>query len=291
MKILLALDASQASEHILQEVAKRPWPDGSTCELLTVVPPALPYVMGPVAEAVEGAARKQVGRAAERLRSRQLNAKGLVRCGDPKRVILEQADAGHADLIMVGAHGGGALERFLLGSVSRPVLRHATCSVEIVRRPVRPDAHEYKVLLAVDGSDGAARAADAVAERPWPSGTEVRVLSALELHLNFFRAAFEIPALDPSHLQPQKEEAMRHAQKAIRAALEILERSGVTVTESLSVRLEPPKQIILEEAEEWGADLIILGSHGLRGVNRFLMGSTSEAVATHAKCSVEVVRA
>ena len=84
---------------------------------------------------------------------------------------------------------------------------------------------------------------------------------------------------------------MRHAQKAIRAALEILERSGVTVTESLSVRLEPPKQIILEEAEEWGADLIILGSHGLRGVNRFLMGSTSEAVATHAKCSVEVVRA
>jgi Universal stress protein family len=53
---------------------------------------------------------------------------------------------------------------------------------------------------------------------------------------------------------------------------------------------ETPKTIILDEATQWGADLIVLGSHGRRGAERFLMGSISEAVAMHAHCSVEVVR-
>lgn len=53
--------------------------------------------------------------------------------GSPKRVILEEAEAFGADLIVVGSHGHGALERFLLGSVSQAVALHAKCSVEIVR--------------------------------------------------------------------------------------------------------------------------------------------------------------
>jgi nucleotide-binding universal stress UspA family protein len=51
-----------------------------------------------------------------------------------------------------------------------------------------------------------------------------------------------------------------------------------------------PKELILEEAHKWGADLIVVGSHGRRGVNRFLLGSVSEAVASHARCSVEIAR-
>jgi nucleotide-binding universal stress UspA family protein len=46
----------------------------------------------------------------------------------------------------------------------------------------------------------------------------------------------------------------------------------------------------LSEAAEWEADLIVVGSHGRRGVNRFLLGSVSEAVALHANCSVEIIR-
>ena len=55
--------------------------------------------------------------------------------GPPKRVILEEAEAFGADLIVLGSHGYGAFERFLLGSVSQSVALHAKCSVEIVRRP------------------------------------------------------------------------------------------------------------------------------------------------------------
>jgi nucleotide-binding universal stress UspA family protein len=52
-----------------------------------------------------------------------------------------------------------------------------------------------------------------------------------------------------------------------------------------------PKEAILAEAERWGADLIVVGSHGYRGLTRLWLGSVSQAVASHAGCSVEIVRA
>jgi len=68
------------------------------------------------------------------------------------------------------------------------------------------------------------------------------------------------------------------------------EAAGLTTSESISVLAASPKELILQEAAEWAADLIVLGSHGSSGLSRFLIGSTSETVATHAACSVEVVR-
>lgn len=52
-----------------------------------------------------------------------------------------------------------------------------------------------------------------------------------------------------------------------------------------------PKSQILDVAKEWKADMIVVGSHGRTGLNRFLMGSVSQGVVNHAHCSVEVVRA
>jgi nucleotide-binding universal stress UspA family protein len=51
------------------------------------------------------------------------------------------------------------------------------------------------------------------------------------------------------------------------------------------------REKIIDAAEEWGADLIVVGSHGRSGIPRFLLGSVAEFVARHAKCSVEIVRA
>jgi nucleotide-binding universal stress UspA family protein len=289
MKILLAVDSSQASEKVLSEVAERPWPNGASVQVVTAVDLTPPYLLAPVGEVVQHSAKLLVARAAERLRTRGLAVEGLVLQGEPKAAILQHASIWPADLIIVGAHGSSALERFLLGSVSHAVLRHAHCSVEVVRGPQVTNG-SFRVLLATDGSGGSTHAAEVVAKAPWPAGTEVRVLSAVELQLSFLRAAFEIPALDSTHLEPQREQAMLRAQHAVRAALEILEPSRLKTCESISVLLEPPKQIIVEEAVEWKANLIVLGSHGLRGMDRFLLGSTSEAVAAHAPCSVLIVR-
>jgi len=108
--------------------------------------------------------------------------------------------------------------------------------------------------------------------------------------MSALQGAFEIPGLDTEHMESQRAAAMKRTEEAIDSALKILEAAGLTTSESISVLLATPKELILQEAAEWPADWIVLGSHGSSGLSRFLIGSTSETVATHATCSVEVVR-
>ena len=67
-------------------------------------------------------------------------------------------------------------------------------------------------------------------------------------------------------------------------------KNNKTISVDATIIPGPPRSAILDEAETWGADLIVLGSHGYRAWERFLLGSVSQAVVSHAKCSVEVVR-
>jgi nucleotide-binding universal stress UspA family protein len=83
---------------------------------------------------------------------------------------------------------------------------------------------------------------------------------------------------------------VQRAQSAVPPATEILSKTSPKVTESCSVLLSGPKNVIIEEADQTDVDLIVVGSHGHRGIERFMLGSVSEAVALHAHCSVEVIR-
>jgi nucleotide-binding universal stress UspA family protein len=162
--------------------------------------------------------------------------------------------------------------------------------VEIVRKGETKTSGGKRILLATDGSQSSQQAARSVASRPWPTGTEVRVLSVVELNLPMALALLEPPFVDAGRTEPIRAEAMQRAQNAIAAALEILANGGLKISDTVSVRTEGPKHIILDEASAWNADLIVVGSHGRTGLDRFMLGSVSEAVATHAHCSVEVVR-
>ena len=285
MKILLALDASPASKAALDAIAKRPWPAGSKVEVLTVVNTLEPWALTLIVEEMKAHAHQLVDSAAMHLHLQGLAAEGIVSEGDPKHVILDHAASTGADLVVVGAHGMTALEQFFLGSVSKAVLRHAPCSVAIVRKTA-----SSKILLAIDDSAGSRLAVESVAVRPWPAGTEIRVLSAVELGMSALQGAFEIPSLDAKHLETQRAAAMKRTEDAIDSARKTLEATGLTTSESISVLDQAPKEIILQEAAAWPADWIVLGSHGSSGLSRFLIGSTSETVATHAPCSVEIVR-
>ena len=146
MKILVAIDGSGHSEAVIDEIGRRHFPADSEVRVISVIEPAYLGEGGAdmqlydvIESALRDRARAAVEKAATRLRaneaSRGFNLTTEVFSGSPKGVILEEADLFGADLIVVGSHGHGMLDRFLLGSVSQAVALHATCSVEIVRSP------------------------------------------------------------------------------------------------------------------------------------------------------------
>jgi nucleotide-binding universal stress UspA family protein len=151
MKILLAIDDSKFSEAAVQSVIDRAAKEGAEVRVLHVVePPSMPlefvvsaagemagYMpkLGPEWEAESKRAETLVATIAAELRAKGMQATSVVEQGDPKSKIIEHAMQWHADLIVLGSHGRTGLDRFLLGSVSEAVARHAPCSVEIVKVP------------------------------------------------------------------------------------------------------------------------------------------------------------
>jgi len=150
MKILLAIDGSSHSNEAVNEVAKRPWPCGSSVHVVSVLQvPPLGLLGLPVAyfnDLIKPAtdhAEDVVHTATEKL-SKALGScayvYGDVLKGSPKWAIIEEANRWRADLIVLGAHGDGLLEGFAIGSIGHAVILHANCSVEIVRHRV---AHSH----------------------------------------------------------------------------------------------------------------------------------------------------
>lgn len=143
-----------------------------------------------------------------------------------------------------------------------------------------------KILLAVDDSSYSSAAAGVVGARPWPQGTTVRVLSVVE--------AVPLPATElwydtDNLVERAQQELQTRAKALVERVTQALQGSGLLAEPVL--REGDPRSVIVDEAEKWGADLIVLGSHGYTGLQRFLLGSVAHSVVSHAPCSVEVVRA
>lgn len=143
-----------------------------------------------------------------------------------------------------------------------------------------------KILLAIDGSACSDAAVEEVSRRPWPESSSVRVLTALEIPLPLTPEAWAIP---PDYFENMETGLRKQGQNVVDRALPKL-KANKTVSVDAVLVSGSPRSVILDEAESWGADLIVLGSHGYNALKRFLLGSVSQAVVSHAKCSVEVVR-
>lgn len=137
-RLLFAVDGSSAGDKALDFLTRWPWPVGVTVTVLhvrsAVAPPRLRRI--PVAsEEIEEQTKAQaiVERAVGRLHAANLPADGQVAVGETTTEILRLAQRVQTDLILVGTRRLSALQRFLLGSVSRGVVRHVPCSVLVVR--------------------------------------------------------------------------------------------------------------------------------------------------------------
>jgi len=142
-----------------------------------------------------------------------------------------------------------------------------------------------RILVAIDDSRFSQAAIETVIEQARPHDTDVRILHVVESPP--LLVAREMGGYDPA-LETALESQKQNAEALVLKATELLRARGLKVAATLEVG--DPKSKILDVAEEWRADLIVVGSHGRRGFERFLMGSVSDAVARHAKCSVQIVR-
>ncbi len=145
-----------------------------------------------------------------------------------------------------------------------------------------------KILLAVDGSDYSKFAVESVAARPWPPDSEVKVLSAIEIPFTPTPETWSLP--DSYYAQMEKNARESAVQATQEAADRLAQNSPSQLRISTATELGRARDVILDTAEKWDADLIVMGSHGYSAIKRFMLGSVSHAVATHAHCSVEIVR-
>ena len=145
-----------------------------------------------------------------------------------------------------------------------------------------------KILVATDGSRYSKMAVEECgrifASKP---GVELKIVSVFQ---NIFPIGGEPFAMSADYYRQFENEAKAEAEGFVAEAAEQARQKFSDAAVTTDVRPGTPGRELVEAAEEWGADLVVVGSHGRGFWGRMLIGSTSDAVMHHADCSVLIVR-
>ena len=291
MRVLLGVDGSQASDRAVSLVSNLAWPAGSTIDVITAHPsPAagsrtpgalLPLDLAREREnAVEVAAQGIADDAARRFTAPDLTVETRVVRDRASQAILDEAERFEVDLIVLGNRGHGAIASAVLGSTCLEVIDRSPRPLLIARRD-----RMVRILVGEDGSKCAAAAVDLLCRCPVFHGAGVRVLSVDDEETRW--SPWERGAA-------RRESDMAAAVKA-HAAREALAEATASTFRGAGMKAEAlvqdgsPAHQLVEAAADWDADLIVVGSRGLSGLERLLVGSVARAVLYHASCSVLVV--
>ena len=196
--------------------------------------------------------------------------------GRPAELILNQADAVGADLVAVGARGQSRVAELVLGSISHRVLMHATRPTLIVKGTARPI---QRVLVAVEGREDAKRIKEWLLVHPFANPVELRVLNVV----------VPIRVADPYNMggfESWSATLNSYAEDLVKTVGAELMGSRYTI--STRVVTGEVATTVAEQAKEM--DLVVVASHGRKGLERFLLGSTSHAIVHHVHCPILVIR-
>jgi nucleotide-binding universal stress UspA family protein len=297
-RILVPLDFSPASERALEQARELARAFGAEVHLLhkVVYPPPRPptevldrlddaaqfdYVLREVIERPEREARE--GLEARRLK---LDGEGIVvtthleKSGEPYERIEQAIESLTPDLLVMGTHGRTGLRKWLMGSVAEKALRHAPIDLLTLHddSPIaRADGGFGEILVATDFSRGARRALEAARRIARALGGSIALVHVLETRFAPNRGDDEpsiVPASDELRTQA------RRLLEAWRAS----EGEGLVLAEGHVV------QEIDRLADERGASLVCIGTQGLTGVRRALLGSVAEKLARFCHRPVLTVR-
>jgi len=206
----------------------------------------------------------------------------LQELGHPVDAIIAVAGREKADLIVVGSRGRSRLEELFLGSVSSGVLHYAHCPVLIERGDPRP---MRRILLASDGSAGSSKAAEAACALARGFEACLNVLNVNAPAGRFHKSA---AGLHPAQTPEEVEESERRHHSVEASVEAAAKETGIAF--QISEERGHVGESIVRYADAENCDLIVMGSRGLGGFERLLVGSVSNYVAHHAHCPVLIVR-
>lgn len=293
MKILIGVDGSQASLDAVRLAARLLDPARDQVAIYFSPTELEKRLFGKSRKIIDGAAAALFEEARGLLPGGLANEPELI-CSSKLAAlgILESAAGWKADLIVVGARGHGSIERLLLGSVSRAVVHGAHLPVLVARTPPS-DGHGLRVLACHHPASAAAMA-ETVGDLRWPADTQATVIGVTESMLagplpSWLETRVRDPdtaAIADAWKQEHADEvaALGDALAAFQGQLPAVFRSHAPI-----VAEGNPGDRILERAKQDGIDLIITGRTPTDPLTRWLLGSTSEAVLTHAHASVLIV--
>jgi nucleotide-binding universal stress UspA family protein len=231
-------------------------------------------------EAIEarfGDALARLAAVRDRLSGRGVEVSHVVVDGFPDTGLADTARDLVADLIVVGTLGRTGFRRLLVGSVAEKTVRLADASVLVTRGDAVPGGYR-RIVVGTDYSPLAWCAVERALELAAP-GAEVRIIHAWSAPY----VAYELTGWVLDQLRDAAEaEAAEHRERAVAMAAP----AGATVT----LELVDSAPVAALEALSESSDLVVVGSHGRRGVRRLLVGSVAEATVRHARCTVLVAR-
>jgi nucleotide-binding universal stress UspA family protein len=284
-EILFPTDGSDGANAVLDHVLDIADAHGSRVRVLNVADTNQPSVLregGDVLDVLKEEGKRVVGDAADRARERGVSVITEVIQGEPYRTIVDYADSHGVDLIVMPTHGRQGLERFLLGSTTERVVRRADVPV----LTVKPDAdsgvrYPYaNVLVPTDGSDCAREAL--------ATGVDVVKAEKASLHL--------VSVIDTMSLGVDVRSDVRielleeSANEILQDAFDFVEDAGI---DPVSETVEYGTSVhgaILSYIEDNDIDLVVVGTHGRTGFDRYVLGSVTEYLIRTSPIPVLTVR-
>lgn len=206
--------------------------------------------------------------------------------GNPADEIVNFAVKKHIDLIVIGTLGKTGIQRFLLGSVAENVVRHSRITVLIVKGDLESGTKikewPSRILIATDGSKPATHAAALGIKFAQQYGAKVYAIYVIDM------TAYKSVLIDEAWATEQYEVCEKEGYRVTSSVEEKAKFAGLEA-EPIILKGDPANRI-LDFADEYNIDMIVVGSLGKSGIERFALGSVSEKVIRHAKVPVLVVR-
>lgn len=292
MKVLFATDGSPCSNYAEQVMTQFPFAEKPHVQLVNVCPtddlhaigPDVPLAINEMIDQCRSQATNLLDQVEKRIGEWAAGVERTLLAGHVAHELLEEIDRSKPDVVVIGSHGYGAFRRFLLGSVSTRLVEHAHCSV-LVARPHRGEtdrAATERILVADDGSAMSTQAWKRIHSASLTDRHSVRVISVMgEVPVYGMEAYLETQEAWQTEVANSKQRVHDIAEKF----QELTPNVQSEVLTSASIPTE-----VVADADEFNADLIVIGSTGRTGLSRFLLGSVSKGILHHAHCSVWIER-